>query len=151
MLEAIRVNRSCAFCDKREWQVEYLIEGPSVYICDECVVWSHGLLVRRRSATEGGENSSRVIQGLARHERRYAYEVLRTHFAPLTSDALVTATRVFPARMRADLQRALDRHLVAGGEQSFHGLHYRHAFETVVFSALLQSTNEPISLAPPHY
>ncbi len=151
MLEAIRVNRACAFCERREWQVQYLIEGPSAYICNECVATSTDLLEQRRSATEDGENAERVIQGFARPERRYAYEVLRAHFAPLSSDALVTATRVFPARMRADLQRALEGHLVVEGTQSFHGLHYRHIFETVAFSALLQSGNDPVSLAPAHY
>jgi ATPase family associated with various cellular activities (AAA)/ClpX C4-type zinc finger len=148
MLEAIRVNRACAFCDKREWQVQYLIEGPTAYICNECVVTSTGLLEQRRSAIERGENGDGVIQGFARQQRRYAYEVLRAHFDPLASEALVTATRVFPARMRADLQLALNRYL---GAQSFHGLHHRHSFETVAFSALLQSANDPISLAPAHY
>ncbi len=151
MLEAIQVNRACAFCEKRESQVEYLIEGPSAYICNECVATSVGLLEQRRAPTDGGENGKRVIQGFARTGRRYAYEVLHGHFDPLTPDALVTAARVFPARMRADLQRALNRHLSADGTQSFHGLHYRHAFETVVFSALLQSANDPVALAPAHY
>jgi hypothetical protein len=83
MLEAIRVNRACAFCEKREWQVQYLIEGPSAYICNECVATSTGLLERRRSATEGSENGERVIQGFARHQRRYAYEVLYSAWVPI--------------------------------------------------------------------
>jgi hypothetical protein len=105
MLEAIRVNRTCAFCEKPEVQVEYLIEGPFAYICNECVATSTGLLEQRRSPTESGENAKGVIQGFAPPGRRYAYEVLRAHFGALASDSLVTSTRVFPARARADLQR----------------------------------------------
>jgi len=151
MLEAIRVNRSCAFCEKPELQVKYLIEGPFAFICNECVAMSASLLEERSGAAGSGENHERVIRRFAPPGRRYAYEVLRVHFAPLTSDALVTATRVFPARARPDLQRALDRHLDGQDTQSFHGLHYRYTFETVAFSALLQSGNDPVSLAPANY
>jgi len=145
MLEAIRVNRTCAFCEKPELQVEYLIEGPFAYICNECVTTSSGLLEQRRGAAGSRENAERVIGNFAAPGRRYAYEVLRAHFAPLTSDALVTATRAFPARAQPDLQRAIDRHLGGADKQSFHGLHYnyRFSFETVAFSALLQSGNDP--------
>jgi ATP-dependent protease Clp ATPase subunit len=62
MLEAIRVNRTCAFCEKPELQVQYLIEGPLAYICNECVATSTGLLEQRRGPAEGGENGTRVIQ-----------------------------------------------------------------------------------------
>ncbi len=73
MLEAIRVNRACAFCEKREWRVEYLIEGPSAYICYECVLTSAGVLEQRRSATPAGESTGRVLQASSHSERRYAY------------------------------------------------------------------------------
>jgi hypothetical protein len=151
MLEAIRVNRTCAFCEKPELQVQYLIEGPFAYICNEWVATSTSLLEQRGGPTQGAENGKRVIQGFAPAGRRYAYEVLRAHFAPLASDSLVTSTRIFPARARADLQRALDRHLVVKDGQGFHGLHYRYAFETVAFAALLHSGNEPVALAPANY
>jgi hypothetical protein len=151
MLEAIRVNRACGFCEKREWQVEYLIEGPSAYICNECVVTSTGLLEQKRHADANGGNEERVVRGFARAERRYAYEVVRSHFDPMIADELVTATRVFPARMRVDLQRALDDYLAAEGAQRFHGLHYRHSYETVPFAALLQTGHEPVTLAPANF
>ncbi len=28
---------SCSFCGKTEDQVDYLVKGPAVYICNECV------------------------------------------------------------------------------------------------------------------
>jgi len=70
MLEAIRVNRTCAFCEKPELQVQYLIEGPFAYICNECVATSTRLLEQRRGPAQGGENGKRVIQGFAPRGRR---------------------------------------------------------------------------------
>ena len=32
------VNLSCSFCGKSQREVRKLIAGPTVYICDECVV-----------------------------------------------------------------------------------------------------------------
>lgn len=29
--------KSCSFCGKTEKQVDVLVQGPAVYICDECV------------------------------------------------------------------------------------------------------------------
>ena len=150
MLEAIRVNRTCSFCEKPELQVEYLIEGPFAYICNQCVVTSTGLLEQRRGPDQARDNAERTIKGFAPPGRRYAYEALRAHFAPLTPDTLVTATRSFPARARADLQRALNRCL-STEEGEFHGLHYRFVFDTVTFAGLLHSGNEPASLAPANF
>ena len=31
------MNMSCSFCGKSQDQVDKLIAGPGVYICDECV------------------------------------------------------------------------------------------------------------------
>ena len=37
-------NLSCNFCGKNREDVEKLIAGPNVYICDECVVLSYGIV-----------------------------------------------------------------------------------------------------------
>ena len=34
----------CSFCGKTEHQVERLIEGPGVYICDECIEFCSNIL-----------------------------------------------------------------------------------------------------------
>ena len=34
----------CSFCGKSEHQVERLVEGPGVYICDECIEFCNSLL-----------------------------------------------------------------------------------------------------------
>ncbi len=35
----------CSFCGKTQKQVKKLIAGPGVYICDECIESSKGVLV----------------------------------------------------------------------------------------------------------
>jgi len=150
MLEAVQVNRACAFCGKREWQVEFLVQGPSAYICNECIAASAGLLEGRRSQHRAAESDGKVIPAPTRDPNRYAYELLRRHFHPASADEIVTATRVFPARMRADLQRAIDAHLSSGAD-SFHGLNYRYSFDTVTFAGLLEDSREPVAIAPARY
>ena len=42
---------TCNFCGKKRDDVEKLIAGPGVYICDECVKLSYGIV----SEEQGGE------------------------------------------------------------------------------------------------
>ena len=37
----------CSFCKKTEDQVEKLVAGPDVYICDECVTVASRLMLER--------------------------------------------------------------------------------------------------------
>ena len=37
-------NLNCNFCGKSRDQVEKLIAGPSVYICDECITLSYDIV-----------------------------------------------------------------------------------------------------------
>ena len=39
----------CSFCKKTADQVEKLVAGPDVYICNECVAIASRLMVERRS------------------------------------------------------------------------------------------------------
>jgi hypothetical protein len=41
--------RSCTFCGKASTEVERLIAGPGVYICDGCVRLCVGILAQHRS------------------------------------------------------------------------------------------------------
>jgi ATP-dependent Clp protease ATP-binding subunit ClpX len=34
----------CGFCGKHQQEVERLIDGPTVAICNECIVLMHGML-----------------------------------------------------------------------------------------------------------
>ena len=38
----------CSFCDKDQFDVECLIAGPSVFVCDECVDLCAEIVAERR-------------------------------------------------------------------------------------------------------
>ena len=38
----------CSFCQKSEDEVEKLVAGPDVYICDECVAIAARIMLERR-------------------------------------------------------------------------------------------------------
>lgn len=45
---------SCSFCGKAEREVRKLIRGPTVYICDECILLCEGIIDETRlKAAEG--------------------------------------------------------------------------------------------------
>ena len=48
-----RIDRRCAFCGRSRSEVNKLIAGPSVYICDKCVTVCRQLLVDDRRAVGG--------------------------------------------------------------------------------------------------
>ena len=41
-------NRLCAFCGRPNSEVQLMVSGPGVYICDKCVEESHQIVVRSR-------------------------------------------------------------------------------------------------------
>ena len=49
----------CSFCGKSQKQVQQLIAGPGVYICDECVELCNEI-IEERLAEAGEEASERV-------------------------------------------------------------------------------------------
>ncbi|APW63861.1 tetratricopeptide repeat protein [Paludisphaera borealis] len=87
-------------------------------------------------------------------ERTAQIDVLiRSHFEPTPSGDLTITERVFPHRVRADLQRAVDR--AFGGETTvsfFCGVRKRYNHEGIGFNDLLiKDRNEPAVLVPPMY
>ena len=79
--------------------------------------------------------------------------LLASHFAPTPMDNITIAERQFPFRVRADLQRAIDRLF---GEQSkiFHfcGIRREYAHEGVTLSdCIIDSQNNPAVSIPPEY
>lgn len=115
-------------------------------ICDECVAAAAGLL--REPASEPGEAALELPAARARS--RFAFQAIQRHFEGVPFDEIVTACRVFPIRMRADLQRALDAELSTGAG-GFHGLHASHEYGTQPFAALLEQSQSSVSLAPPRF
>jgi ATP-dependent Clp protease ATP-binding subunit ClpX len=49
MANHINGTHRCSFCGKSETEVEHLIAGPGVYICDECVGLC-GLVIKNQPA-----------------------------------------------------------------------------------------------------
>ena len=56
----------CSFCRKSEAQVARLVDGPNVYICDECVVIAMRLMRERPSLLK---RLWRVVKDLFRNSR----------------------------------------------------------------------------------
>lgn len=147
MIEAIKTQRQCAFCEKYEWHVSYLIAGPTSFICNECV-GAAGELLAKRNGTDGAtEQVLRV--GVDRD--KFTHAAIRRHFHPATVADIVTSTRVFPIRMRPDLQKALDQLFADTKGITFYGIHDRDGFHTPTFSVLLDDTRSPMLIAPPRY
>ena len=48
----------CSFCGKSRKEVAFLIVGPQVQICDECVGLCVDLIAKRQQEKEGEENGS---------------------------------------------------------------------------------------------
>lgn len=81
-------------------------------------------------------------------------DMLRRHFAPARFDELTVAERKFPFRVRADLQRALDRLLAegtAGSVAAFCGVKKDFDYEGVDFAALIIEGHQPAMAVPPQY
>lgn len=56
----------CSFCSKNQNEVEKLIEGPSVYICDECITLCNNIL--SQTAIEDGRTDEESKKLPAPHE-----------------------------------------------------------------------------------
>ncbi len=77
--------------------------------------------------------------------------LIRSHFEPTSPEALTITERHFPHRVRADLQRAIDR--ILGGEATisfFCGVRKRHSFEGLSLTELLvRDRHDPAQAVPP--
>jgi ATP-dependent Clp protease ATP-binding subunit ClpX len=52
-------SRYCSFCGKAEHEIFYLVEGPAVFICDECVVLAADVVQNQRARAARGETIQR--------------------------------------------------------------------------------------------
>jgi len=46
----------CSFCGKSQKEVEQLIAGPSVFICDECIDLCADIVAKKRLATAAAKS-----------------------------------------------------------------------------------------------
>ena len=81
------------------------------------------------------------------------YRLLERHFAPTPINSVVITERKFPKRVRADLQRALDRFLAGDIVVShFSGVRTEYGQEDLAFvDLLLREEDDPALATPPQY
>ena len=105
-----------------------------------------GRAARRREPTGGAAMS-------VTERKPQIHTLIQSHFDPTPVEDLTITERQFPLRVRADLQRAVDR--VFPGEVAvsfFCGVRKTHAFEGISFSELLvRDRHNPAQSVPPLY
>jgi hypothetical protein len=143
---AIVNSRRCGFCEKYECHVRFLVSGPSGFICDECVAKAGELLAERLGSDAPGEPIRMGVR-----DEKFLYSLIRRHFHPAGTADIVTSSRIFPARMRADLQKALDERLGTELGTNFFGVHIHYSYQTTTFAVLLDDSGNPAVIAPPRY
>ena len=135
-----RKAMACSFCRKSSNEVKKLIAGPNVYICDECIGRCQDLLREETTPTSLSELSG-----------EYAFTLLQQFFAPSKPEQLVTASRSFPARMRVDIQLALNRLLIRKSKnRKLVGIHDDRHSEAKI-PDLWRKGNKAIAIAPLQY
>jgi hypothetical protein len=84
--------------------------------------------------------------------RKLVRPLLEAHFRPASPDDLTVLERQFPFRVRADLQRAIDRLFTPAATVTlFCGVRKEHAFEGLTISSLLVDGHSPAVSVPPQY
>jgi cell division protease FtsH len=98
-------------------------------------------------ATHRWQNRKRLSDG-----RKPLRPLLDAHFHPASLDDLTILERKFPFRVRADLQRAIDRLFTPAATISyFCGVRKEHAYEGLTVSSLLVDGHSPAVSVPPQY
>jgi cell division protease FtsH len=77
--------------------------------------------------------------------------LLEAHFRSAALDQITVSERRFPFRVRADLQKALDRLLADAAVLHFCGVRKEHSFDGLNFAALLAAGHSPAVSVPPEY
>ena len=110
---------SCRLCGDFAGENQVRLAGKTAAICDDCTL----------AVADNVADISRTKQF------RFASEALEWHFAGVPDDQMVATSRQFPGHMRADVQTAIDN-LFSAAPIRFFGIHERHRYETLTFSAL---------------
>ena len=87
-----------------------------------------------------------------KHKQALVLDILRRHFAPLAFADLSISERKFPFRVRADLQRSIDR--LFGDDTAvlgFCGVQKEYAYEGIDFPAIITDSSRPALPVPPQY
>lgn len=116
--------------------LEWLIGGSAL------VGAAAGGMVARVLARRGGDHSPTAVS-----------KILLAHFKSIPLDEITIATRKFPLRVRADLQKGVDRAL--GQQVTIHyfcGLRKEYSHEGATLADCLAASNHnPVKSVPPEY
>jgi ATP-dependent Clp protease adapter protein ClpS len=122
---------ACDFCGQQGTPTKRVFKGRQVFICEDCV----------RS------NARQLDAQVGARTFKYCYEALNWHFADIRKDEILTSTRMFPATLRADLQKAVER-LFARDAIRLFGVQHRHRYEPLSVAQLLEDGNRAQAIAP---
>ena len=132
----------CSFCSQT-FAAKRMLKGESASICSNCLlVGSENLL----SAKEPGKP---LAAPSADWRRQFAWFAVANHFDGIATENIVTAVREFPARMRADIQAALDTLFsdTLKDARSL-GLAKRYSHDNITFAQLLEQDRDSVKVAP---
>jgi cell division protease FtsH len=107
-----------------------------------------------RESLEQASHLDRPSSMTTRVEKpRDIYRMVRDHFAPVSTDDITITERQFPFRVRADLQRAIDRLFTESTKVvHFCGVKQHFAHEGIEFSSLIApNPHSPVVSVPPQY
>lgn len=137
--------KKCAFCCKAT-SARRMFEGASAHICSNC------LLLGSENLLSSKEPGKPLAAPAADWRRQYAWFAVADHFEGVATEDIVTAIREFPARMRADIQAALEA-LRAGPLKDARqfGLAKRYSHDKLTFAQLLEQDRDAVKIAPMRY
>ena len=124
-------SRKCDFCGEGVERVGLLLAGQGANICDACI--RHGFETLRE------RDSKKTF--------RFAFERIESHIAPLAMTELVSSSRSFPLRVRADLQAAVDDLLTARADHQV-GVANPQSHAPVTLSTLLNVGSRSRLISP---
>lgn len=108
-----------------------------------------GILLARQFA----RRTSRKLRRRSRRDgRKLIRSLLQSHFHPADLESTMIFERKFPFRVRADLQRAIDRLFLDKTKVShFCGVQKEDSYEGLNFSRLMVDGHSPAVSVPPQY
>lgn len=126
----------CGFCGKSEINVKHMVAGKTSNICDGCINKSSKMLAEKNAITK--------------HEFKHTHQLIDHHFNGINPDEILAVSRRYPARVRVDLQTALED-LLSNIATRLVGVHLQYGYDKVDLSALLETGRNAKKISPLQY
>jgi hypothetical protein len=133
-LSSSSIPGKCSFCGRSAAEAKLLIAGQDAHICETCVK----------------DCAQAVRAKVGDGQFRLTYELLESHFQGTPPEAVTTSSRLFPKRLRVDLQKALEASCLRDARKVV-GIHTSHQHDSLHFSDLLERGNRARAIAPLQY